>query len=132
MIVRCWKYLLRKFHNMLKYWISIAQKIPLLVLILISASSVVLGDYFAKSWSVSQRGWLFGGAFIAYGLSSIFYVPTLMREGLVVTSLLWTITATAGFLIIGLVLFREQLTMGQWIGIGFGVTALVILSLTGK
>ncbi len=117
---------------MLKLWIAIAQKLPLIVLILLSASSVVFGDYLAKSWSISQRNFLFVGAFVAYGLSSVFYIPTLLREGLIITSLLWVIISTLGFLLIGLILFREHLTMGQWVGVGFGIVALIILSVTGE
>ena len=117
---------------MLQFWLNIVSRLPVMVLILMSASAVVFGDYLAKSWSVSQRGWLFLGAFIAYGLSSIFYVPTLLRESLVITSLLWVVISTLGFLLIGLVLFREHLTFGQWVGVVFGVVALVILSVSGK
>ena len=117
---------------MLQFWTSFTQKFPIIVLILLSASSVVFGDYLAKSWSLSQRSWLFLGAFIAYGLSSIFYVPTLLRESLIITSILWVLISTLWFLLVGLVLFRENLTTEQWIRAAFGVIALVILSVTGK
>jgi|SRR3989344_3119807 len=115
---------------MIKFWINISHKLPVIVLIIISASSVVMGDYFAKSWSMSQRTWLFIFAILAYMGSSIFYIPTLLREGLIITSLLWTVISTLGFILIGLVLFKEHLTFGQWIGVAFGITALVILSIT--
>ncbi len=109
-------------------YIAVFEKIPLPALIVLSATSVILGDLFAKSWSVNHRTAFLAGAIVCYLLSGVFYVPTLLKEGLVVTSLAWSVLSIVGFLFIGLVLFKETLSAVQIAGVLFGITALVLLS----
>jgi multidrug transporter EmrE-like cation transporter len=106
------------------------QKIPVIVLLIISSLGVIMGDFFAKYWSVHQRAIFYVIAIVGYLCSSIFYIPTLLRQGLVVTSIIWSLISTIGFLFIGLVIFKETLTLVQMIGVGFGVISLVILAFT--
>lgn len=105
------------------------EVIPFWVFILLSASSVISGDYFAKLWSVQPRPSLFILAVVAYSLSGIFYTPALLKEGLVLTSLVWSLLTIVGFLFIGLVLFNETLSPVQWTGAALGIIALLILSI---
>ena len=113
----------------MKFLLDIFSKVPVTVLLLISALFVIAGDFFAKYWSV-HRGWLlFVIAFITYSLSGFFYIPTLLREGLVVTALMWTLLATIGFVLIGLLIFKESLTPLQIIGVITGIISLMILNI---
>lgn len=112
--------------------LSIVQKVPVLVLLIFSACGVVVGDFFAKYWSIHQRTAFFVLALIGYLISSLFYIPTLLREGLVVTSVIWSLLSIMGFLFIGLAVFKEQLTLSQIVGVALGVVALVILSVTSR
>jgi multidrug transporter EmrE-like cation transporter len=105
------------------------QKIPVIVLLIISATGVILGDFFAKYWSLHQRTIFYIIAIVGYLCSSIFYIPTLLRQGLVVTSIIWSLISIVGFLFIGLVVFKEPLTTLQIVGVAFGVISLVILAL---
>ncbi|OGL74486.1 hypothetical protein A3C96_00520 [Candidatus Uhrbacteria bacterium RIFCSPHIGHO2_02_FULL_60_10] len=109
--------------------VSLIQKVPVPVLIAFSASSVIIGDLLAKYWSTSFRTPLFVGAILAYMMSGVFYIPTLLTKGLVVTSLAWSLLSIIGFMFIGLVVFRESLTTTQIIGAALGVVSLVFLSL---
>lgn len=115
------------FHKFFESYLKIASYIPVVVLILMGSLAVVAGDYFAKTWSLSRSGIWFALAVVAYGGSVFFYVPTLLREGLVLTSMLWNIFTGIGFLLIGLLVFRESLTVMQWIGVGLGFASLVLL-----
>ena len=73
------------FNSILKIY----TQVPVIVLLLLAASSVITGDYLAKSWSINRGTGLFVLALIFYSLSGVLYVPTLFRQGLVVTSLIW-------------------------------------------
>ena len=108
------------------------QKIPVIVLLLISATGVILGDFFAKYWSLHQRTIFYVIAIVGYLCSSVFYIPTLLRQGLVVTSIIWSLISIIGFLFVGLVIFKETLTTLQMVGVGFGVVSLVILAFAVK
>jgi len=116
----------------MQLYIQLSQKIPLLVLLLLSGMGVVMGDVFAKYWSLHPRMTLFLAAVFGYFCSSFFYIPTLLRESLVVTSIIWSLFSIIGFLFVGLVLFKEHLTLGQGVGVAFGVVSLVILAATIK
>jgi len=68
--------------------------------------------------------WRWGLAF-----SGFFFIPTLLREGLVVTSVIWSILSIIGFLAVGILIFKETLTILQIVGVIFGILALIILKL---
>lgn len=57
-----------------------------------------------------------------------FYIPTLLSKGLVLTSIIWSLLSIIGFLLIGLVVFKEILTSMQIIGVSLGIIALIILA----
>jgi len=108
---------------------DILPRLPMYALIVLSACGVILGDYSAKTWSVNHSPLWLALAFVGYLASAFFYIPLLLKDGLVVTSLLWDLLSVAGFLAIGLVIFKEDLTPLQTAGAAFGVVALVILSI---
>ena len=112
----------------MQWYLDLAAKIPVVALLLISASGVITGDFFAKTWSINERPQFFVLAVCCYLTSSLFYIPTLLREGLVFTSIIWSLIGTIGFLVLGLLVFHEHLTTLQAVGVAIGVIALVILS----
>ncbi len=105
------------------------SKIPWQILLVLSAAGVALGDYYGKYWSLNQKSSFYAVAVFGYFLSGFFYLPTLLKKGLVLTSLIWSILSITFFLFIGLVIFKETLTTTQIVGVVFGVIALVILSI---
>lgn len=109
--------------------LNFVHQMPVALMLILSATSVVLGDLFAKFWSINQKGWFFGIALVGYFLSGLFYIPTLLKKGLVLTSVIWSLLSIIGFLFIGLVLFKESLMPVQIVGITLGVIALILLSL---
>jgi|SRR3989344_8207505 len=98
------------------------------MLLVLSALSVIAGDLFAKYWSANQKALFLIIALLSYFLSGLFYIPTLLREGLVVTSVVYSLLSIIGFMFIGLVLFKETLTQLQLTGVFFGVVALIIFA----
>jgi len=60
-------------------------------------------------------------------MSAFFYIPSLLKEGLIVTSIFWDLLSVIGFLIIGLVIFKESLNPWQAVGAALGVIAIVVL-----
>jgi len=104
------------------------HKIPLILWLLGSAAAVVAGDYFAKKWSVDRGALLFWVSVGLYALASQLYLPTLLKEGLIVTSILWTVLSSVGFIILGITVFHETLSIWQWLGVGFGFVSLCFLA----
>ncbi len=110
-------------------FLNIFSKIPVWVLLCLAAISVVTGDVLAKYWSTNVKSVFYFAALVAYAFSGFFYIPTLLREGLVVTSVVWSILSIIGFLAVGIILFKETLTPLQIAGVVLGILALIILTL---
>lgn len=105
---------------------------PVGVLLALSAISVIFGDYFAKVFSTNQKPIFYILAIIGYLGSGFFYIPTLFKEGLVITSIIWSILSTAGFLVIGLLIFKEHLNLLQTAGVALGFASILLLTFGTK
>lgn len=108
---------------------ELMQKIPLALALLLSAVGTVGGDYLAKSWSLNLKTNYFILALVFYFAAGLFYAPTLLKEKLVITSVIWSVLSIIGFLFVGLVIFRETLTSIQILGVVLGVLSLIILAI---
>ncbi len=110
-------------------YLSLLGKIPVLGLIILASIFIIFGDYSAKSWSINHREmWLFF-AFVGYFFSAFFYIPTLLREGLIISSITWALVSTIGFLLIGFIIFKETLSVSQTIAVICGTISRFILTL---
>jgi len=101
------------------------------LLLFVSGIFVVLGDYFAKLWSVKQNLWIFIFSMIAYTLSSLLFIPVLLRGDLIITALIWSLVNIIGFTFVGLYIFKEELSVMQMIGVALGIIAMILLTWTG-
>ena len=101
---------------------------PVGLLLAFSVTIGVIADFFAKYWSVNQRAAFLTIALLGYLSSGLFYVPTLLRGGLIVTSMLWSVASIVGFMLVGWLIFKESLSSTQLIGVILGAISLIILA----
>lgn len=104
-------------------------KFSVTLLLTFSGLCVIIGDIFAKGWSENRQPYLYFLALTSYFASSFLYLPTLLRKGLVVTTLAWMIFAVVGFLLVGVLMYKETFTPIQIAGVILGIVALILLSL---
>lgn len=109
---------------------DLLPRLPVYFLLVISAAAVTIGDYFAKKWSLDQKNIFIALAIFNYFLASCFYIPTLLKEGLVVTTVIWILLSTIGFLFVGVIIFKEPLSITHYIGVAIGIIAIFILALS--
>ena len=114
---------------MLNLYLSLLGKVPVMGLILLAASSVIVGDFSAKLWSINSKKEYLFLSFVGYFFSAFFYIPTLLRQGLIVSSIMWGLISTIGFVVIGLLIFKETLSFFQIIAVVLGVISLLILTI---
>jgi len=67
-----------------------------------------------------------------YMIIPFFLIKTLKYEGIGITNMLWNIASTTLVLLIGYFIFKEHINHYQYIGIGLGILAIVLLSLNKK
>jgi drug/metabolite transporter (DMT)-like permease len=108
---------------------EVLSKLPMMLLLVLAALGVAFGDYFAKLWSMNPNNYWYALALVGYSSVGIFYLPTLLKNGLVITSVIYSILAIVAFLVVGLVVFNETLTARQIAGVSIGIVSLLILSI---
>lgn len=110
--------------------IAFLTKFPPIILILLAASSTIMGDFFGKYWSLHPgRQIFFILALLGYLGSGLLYTPVLLKQGLVISSILWSVLTTVGFITIGVIVFHESLNLWQTIGVTLGIVSLLILTI---
>jgi multidrug transporter EmrE-like cation transporter len=112
--------------------LSLFQTWPVIVFYGTSLVFVLMGDYFAKAWSIEHSILNFTLASLGYFLSGAVYLPILLRQSLVVSATIWMILNIVGFVVIGMILYKESVNLWQAIGIGFGIISIVFLSISGE
>ncbi len=117
---------------MTKIILFISDRMSVWVVLVVAALATIIGDLFAKYWSLGRRPLILWLALIGYFLGSLFYIPSLLKEGLVVTSIIWGLISTIGFIVLGIFLFKEQLNLWQTTGVVLGVLALLIFAFADK
>lgn len=110
-------------------FIEFLKSLPTSVLISLSILGVVLGDIFGKEWSLTNNHWYLFAAVVGSLLSGLFYYPILFKQGLVTSSIIWTVLSIVAFILIGFLMYHEVLTPLQIAGCVLGVVAIILLSL---
>ena len=105
------------------------ETIPIRYLLALSAITTVSGDYFGKLWSINHQTMTFVIAFILYATGGLFFIPTLAKESLVVSTIVWVLLAEVGNLAIGLLAFHEKIDVLQSFGLAFGFVAICIFAI---
>lgn len=102
------------------FWI-----IPLAILIFFE----MVADVFAKEWSLGQRSIVYAGfALLAYMLANTSWLIALKYgSGLARGAILFSVASAILATIIGLVFYKEQLSVMQVIGVIFGVFSILLI-----
>ena len=99
-----------------------------LFVLLLSGVFYAAGEYFSKLWGISHSWHLVLLGVLCSALSFFVWLPALLyRNQLSTIGIAWLIIAMCAELVLGLVVFHEQLSLAQWSGVVFGVIALWLL-----
>ena len=89
-----------------------------------------LGEYYSKIYALAPSLKMFGIIIFIYSLSSAAWLPAIQKiKSLSVLGTIWNISYMVITLFLGLVIFKETLTINQIWGIIFGFTSIVLLSI---
>jgi multidrug transporter EmrE-like cation transporter len=107
-------------------------KKELLLLILLIVTVEVASWYCLKKQYVDDKKVYLYLFFVLYAMIPFLLIRTLKYEGIGVTNMLWNIASTTLVLLIGYFIFKEHINHYQYFGIGFGILAIVLLTLDNK
>ena len=102
---------------------------PLLWLTL-SGLFFACGEYLSKKFILHPQWWILVLLLCMYCLGVLAWLPALMQKrDLSVTGTLWSVISLCMTVLIGLLIFRERITLLRVCGIGLAVASIVLLSM---
>ncbi len=104
--------------------------LPAWVWIIISGLFFATGEFLSKEFAL-RPGWaLFGFIILVDVLSVTAWLPAIFQKNqLSITGVIWSLASLMLTVAVGVLLFKEQLTVTKAIGIILGIVAVALLSL---
>ncbi len=97
--------------------------------LILSATLNAIGEYFSKLWADSPLAMTAILAIVSYTLGSIAWLPALKAKNILgVTGVLWLILGLIATITLSAIVFKERLTIQQWLGIALGFLSIFLLS----
>ena len=87
----------------------------------------VFGDFLAKTWSLKNAPAWFIAALAIYFLGSLFFILTIKKSSLSLTSATAPLAIALTGILLGYFYFDERLTFMQYFGVALGLIALALL-----
>lgn len=98
--------------------------VPLILLVVFEA----LADIIAKYFAVTNKIWIAGGALVVYVVANVFWLISLKNGAELATgAVIFSIISEVLAILIGVLIYHEQLSFTQGIGIILGLVSLVLL-----
>ena len=104
--------------------------IPAWIWLAISALFFAAGEYLSKKFSL-EPGWMLTAIIVAtYAGGTLTWLPAIYdKKTLAITGVIWLLFGLIATVGIGTVLFKEHLTVLQWVGIALAAAAVALLGL---
>lgn len=108
---------------------ELAALLPSWVWLCISVLLYSGGEFISKTWANSPSTGEVVAILVLNGLSTFFWLPAILSENkLAEIGTAWLVLAAAAPICIGVLLFKEELSMIQWIGAGLAIVAFLLLT----
>jgi drug/metabolite transporter (DMT)-like permease len=102
--------------------------VPALGWLLMSAAFFSGGEYFSKLWGYRPGLGLTAAVVTTYAIGTLCWLPALLHKNdLARMGTLWYLLTTPVTVALGVLVFKEKLSPGQWAGMGFAMVALWLL-----
>lgn len=97
--------------------------------LILSATLNAIGEYFSKLWANSPLAVTAVLAIGSYTLGSIAWLPALKAKNILgVTGVMWLVLGLIATIALSAVVFKERLTIQQWVGIALGFLSVFLLN----
>ena len=108
---------------------SIIYSIPAFVWLLLSVAFFAIGEYFSKKLALGPSIKFVLLILLAYVLGTLAWLPAILQKNqLSVTGTIWSVLSVLATIGIGILIFKEQLSLLQIIGIILAIIAVGLLS----
>ncbi|MDP1834095.1 MAG: SMR family transporter [Candidatus Moranbacteria bacterium] len=104
-----------------------SAKILFWVFVLFGAGFEIVGDVFFKKWTVENKPLLMWAGFIIYSIGTLFWAFSLKYETLSKAISIFTILNLVIVALIGIIFFKENISVISKIGIVLGIISIVLI-----
>ncbi|MFA4873053.1 MAG: SMR family transporter [Patescibacteria group bacterium] len=108
---------------------EIALKFIFFGLIVLAVALEVTGDIFFKKWSIDSRNVLLYFGLLIYFIGTIFWAISLKYEYLSKAISVFTVLNLVIVALVGVLYFKEDLSLINKIGIGLGILSVVLIEI---
>ncbi len=98
-------------------------------MILLAAGLEVAADILFKKWSIENNSLLLVGGLLIYFVGTIFWAISLKYEFLSKSISIFSILNLIAIVLAGMIIFKEDLTFLNKIGIGMGIISILLIEL---
>ena len=86
-----------------------------------------IGMFFAKKAADTLDPKMWGITILIYALIGGVFAQTLRYEGLTITNIIWSLFIIIFGSFVGLVIFKENLSILQWVGFFMAIVSIVLI-----
>lgn len=98
--------------------------VPLSFLILFE----LVADVFAKEWSLKSNPWFWIGSLFSYVVANAFWLYAIKSgSGLARGATIFSVASAVLAIVVGLIIYKENVTTIQVLGMFFGLVAIVLI-----
>ena len=108
---------------------SFSLKFAFLAFLIVSIVLEVIADFFLKKWSLENKNLLLFIGLLIYLIGTTFWAFSLKYEFLSKAISIFSILNLIAVVLVGVLIFKEDLTLINKIGIGLGIISIVLLEI---
>ncbi|MEK6948344.1 MAG: SMR family transporter [Nanoarchaeota archaeon] len=108
---------------------NIALKFTFFGLIILAVILEVVGDVFFKKWSIESKNILLYIGLLIYFIGTVFWAISLKYEYISKAIPIFTVLNLIIVVIVGVLYFKEDLSLINKIGIGLGILSVILIEL---
>jgi multidrug transporter EmrE-like cation transporter len=98
-------------------------------LILLAVALEVIGDILFKKWSIESKNVLLAVGLLIYFIGTIFWAISLKYEMLSKAISVFTILNLVAIVLVGVIMFKENLSLVNKVGIGLGILSIILIEI---
>ena len=98
-------------------------------MVILAVALEVAGDIFFKKWAIESKGVLLYIGLLIYFIGTIFWAISLRYEYLSKAISVFTVLNLVIVSVVGILYFKEDLSLINKIGIGFGILSIVLIEI---
>jgi multidrug transporter EmrE-like cation transporter len=99
------------------------------VFVILAVALEVIGDILFKKWAIEKRDLLLAVGLVLYFIGTFFWAFSLRYEYLAKAISVFTILNLIIVVLVGVLMFKEDLSLINKIGIGLGILAIILVEI---